>query len=66
MPQGEILRQQPCPGPKSLPNKRKDGEHDREQGLSNLPRRQHKFNGVNNNRFYDGDMGQRKISAHER
>jgi hypothetical protein len=52
MPQGKNLSVQRCAGSKSLPNRRKERENDREHGLSKLSQRPFKFNWVNENRVF--------------
>jgi hypothetical protein len=52
MPQGKNLSVQRCADSKSLPNRRKERENDREHGLSKLSRRPFKFNWVNENRVF--------------
>src|ERR1700676_4534214 len=52
MPRGKNLSVQRCAGSKSLPNRRKERENDRDHGLSKLSRRPSKFNWVNENRVF--------------
>jgi hypothetical protein len=52
MPQGKNLSVQRCAGSKSLPNRRKEQENDREHGLSKLSRQPSKFNWVNESSFW--------------
>jgi hypothetical protein len=49
MPEGENLSVQRCAGSKSLPNRRKERENDREHGMRKLSRRPFKFNRINEN-----------------
>jgi hypothetical protein len=50
---------QRCAGSKSLPNRRKERENDRDHGLSKLSRRPSKFNSVNENRVFGRHISSR-------
>src|ERR1022692_4820396 len=55
MSQGKNLSVQRCAGPKSLPNRRKERENDREHGISNLSPASFKFNYFNENGVFGRD-----------
>jgi hypothetical protein len=55
MSQGKNLSVQRCASPKSLPNRRKERENDREHGVSKLSREPFKFNLLNENRVFSRD-----------
>jgi hypothetical protein len=58
---------QRCAGSKSLPNRRKERENDREHGRSKLSRRPSKFNWVNENRVFDRHRSKRRcLQRHSR
>jgi hypothetical protein len=65
MSQGKNLSVQRCAGPKSLPNRRKERENDREHGVSKLSREPFKFNLLNENRVFSRDRpSRRRVIGH--
>jgi hypothetical protein len=55
MAQGKDLGLQFCASSKPVPNRRKEQQNGCEHGLSNLSRRQLKFNWINENRIFNRD-----------